>query len=346
MAEYPDSTPPLQVLLRGLAFEHLATFKAVVEGGSFRRAAEKQLISQPAVSQRIRQLEALLGVPVFDRRRGTGAQLTSSGELLLALAERVLTELECFYADLHALAVPAREDSVVVASGPSFIKYCLLAVARRFSERYPEVEVLLRRSMSPDDVLEEVLEHTADLGIYSGPVPTRKVRSFPLGHDLLLLVAPRNHRITQLAGPARVAELSRTPFALSCEPAHSRQLTEAWARHSDVNLRVKIEVDNLDTLKEAVLQGVALAILPEFAIREELDASTLVPIALPGLPLERRVSVIADTARPLSAAQRAFVDVLARAMRASERPASGSHARTPALQTAVSDAAAPNRSAS
>lgn len=300
-----------EVLIRGLSIDQLATFKAVVEGGSFRRGAEKRLISQPAVSQRIRQIEALIGAPLFDRRRGTSAQLTSSGQLLIGLADHVLDEVEHFYAQVSALNVTTEEGALRVAAGPSFIKYCLLGVARRFNDLYPDVDIRLQRSISPDHVMEAVLERGADLGVYSGAVPTRKLRSFTLRRELLRLVAPPGHPITRKSGSAALEELSRAPFALSCEGAHSRQLTEAWARHYGVPLRMKIEADNLDTLKEAVLQGVALAILPEFAIEAELDSGALARVDMPGLPLERQLSVVANVDPPLSAMQEAFVEVLA-----------------------------------
>jgi DNA-binding transcriptional LysR family regulator len=300
----------LQLLVRGLTFDHLATFKAVAESGSFRRAAEKRLISQPAVSQRIRQLERLVGVSLFDRQRGTSATLTAAGELLVALADDVLEDLEELCGAVRALAAPPTGGSLVVASGPSFIKYALLSVARTFGDRYPDVEVRLQRSMSPDDVMEAVVSRVADLGIYSGPVPTSKVRSFPLAREFLRLVAPRGHPMTSLRGAARMAELSRTPFALSCDGAHSRQLTEAWAQHYGIKLHVRIEADNLDTLKEAVVQGVALAVLPEFAIRQELESGTLTTVDMPGLPMERRLSVIAHAGLPLLPVQQAFIDLL------------------------------------
>jgi DNA-binding transcriptional LysR family regulator len=305
-----DSRVSVEVLLRGLSFDHLATFKAIVEGGSFRRAAEKRLISQAAVSQRIRQLEALLGIRLFDRRPGTSARLTSSGQLVAELADQVLADLEGFCTRARTLAVPSSEGPLTVASGPSFIKYYLLHATRHFGELYPDVEVRLQRSMTPDDVLHAVLEGAAQLGIYSGPVPTRNVRSFPLAHDLLRLVAPRGHPFAALPPSARLAELSRAPFALSWEGAHSRELTVGWARHHGVTLHVKIEADNLDTLKEAALQGVALTVLPEFAMREELDSGRLVSIEMPGLPLERPVSVIAAAGHPLSATEQAFIDVV------------------------------------
>lgn len=304
-----------QFLVRGLTFDHLATFKAVVDSGSFRRAAEKRLVSQPAVSQRIRQLEALIGVPLFDRQRGTSASLTSTGELMAAFAERVLAELDDLCVDVRRLGVPATDDSLVVAAGPSFIKYRLLRVARRLEELHPDLEVRLQRSTSPDDVLDAVVEHVAALGIYSGPVPSGKVRAFPLSREFLRLVAPPGHLLTGLTGSARIDELSHTQFALSCDSAHSRQLTEAWARHYGIKLHVRVEADNLDTLKETVIQGLGVAVLPEFAIGEELASGALVPVELPGLPLERRVSVISHPSNPLTATQRAFIDELVDTLR-------------------------------
>lgn len=299
------------VVVRGLSFDHLATLKAVAETGSFRRAAERRLISQPAVSQRIRQLERLVGHQLFDRQRGTSPALTATGELMVALADDVLQKLDEFCNGARDLSVnPTTGGSITVAAGASYIKYGLLNAAAACAQRYPDIAVRFQRQLTADAVMESIVQGNADIGIYPGVVPANKVRSFPLLTESLRLVAPRRHGVTTVKGPQRIAELSKASFAVSCVGAHSRQVIEAWARRNAITLSIRVEADNLDTLKEAVVQGFALAVLPEFAITEELESGILVNVDVPGLPAERRVSVIARANRPLLGTEEAFIETL------------------------------------
>ncbi len=302
-------------LVAALTFDHLYTFKVVVEARSFRRAAEKLAMSQAAVSQRVRYLEQILGAPLFDRQRGGAPRLTQAGERLRALAEAALGELEHFRSDVQGLLTPRAGDRFTVAAGPSFIKYRLLLMIREFNRQYPDVEVRLRHSASPEEVLTLVLNGEADLGIHVGHPAGSQVRSFPIAEDRLVLVAPPGHPILDTPAERRLLELPRVPFAIPSAAAHSRQLVHGWASHHGMTLRIKIEADNLDTLKEAVLQGVALAILPDFAVSDELQRGKLVAVEAPGLPLVRKVSAVAAARASLSPTIREFIRRLADLMR-------------------------------
>lgn len=297
-------------LVNNLTFDQLATFKAIVECGSFKGAAEKVLMTQPAISQRVKHMEAVLGVTLFDRQRGTSARLTAFGERFLVFAEGVLDDLTAFQGELNRAGTPAAGGSVTVAAGPSYIKYRLLSAVQSFSGEHPQVDVRLQHSPSMDDVLSAVAQGDAQLGVYPATPPARDVQSFPLTREELVLVAPAGHPILDLDPAARVEALGTVPLALSSYTANSRQLLEAWALQHRATLRVSIEADNLDTLKEAALQKLALAFLPGFAVERELAEGLLRTVDAPGLPLQRRVWIVVDGSAMPSATTRCFADYL------------------------------------
>lgn len=297
-------------LVNNLTFDHLATFKAIVECGSFKGAAEKVLMTQPAISQRVKHMEAVLGVTLFDRQRGTSARLTAFGERFLVFADGVLDGLMEFQGELNRAATPAAGGHVTVAAGPSYIKYRLLSAVQSFSHEHPQVDVRLQHSPSMDGVLSAVSHGDAHLGVYPATPPARDVQSFSLTREELVLVAPADHAILDLPAVARVEALGTIPLALSSYAANSRQLLEAWALQHRATLRVSIEADNLDTLKEAALQKLALAFLPGFAVEREVAEGLLATVALPGLPLQRHVWIVLDGNAMPSATTRCFAEYL------------------------------------
>lgn len=300
----------LSSLVNNLTFDQLATFRAIVECGSFKGAAEKVLMTQPAISQRVKHMESVLGVTLFDRQRGTSARLTAFGERFLAFADLVLGNLAELQGELDRAAMPAAGGSVTVAAGPSYIKYRLLAAVQSFGSEHPDVDVRLQHSPSMDDVLSSVARGDAHLGVYPATPPARDVQSFSLTREELVLVAPAGHTILDLPPAARVEALGTVPLALSSYTANSRQLLEAWALQHRATLRVTIEADNLDTLKEAALQKLALAFLPGFAVERELAEGQLETVSVPGLPLQRRVWIVVDASTRPSATTRCFADYL------------------------------------
>lgn len=297
-----------RVVLGNLTIDHLVTFRAVCKATSFRRAAEELKVSQPAVSQRIKHLESVVGAPLFDRRAGAEARVTEVGERLLGLADAVLGEFEAFQRDLKALKEPAPGERVSVAAGPGYIKYRLLDLVGGLARRHPGVEVHFRQGDSPEAIARLVLEGGAEIGVYVGPVP-EGFRSFALPNDWLVLVAARGHPILATEPERRIEGLRDTPFAISSDGAHSRQLIDRWAASHDLPLHVTLETGNLDTLKEAVLQRLAVAVLPDFAVARELGSGEMEAVEISGLPQKRRVSLVASSRRPLSPLARAFVQV-------------------------------------
>src|SRR5687767_2090471 len=120
-----------------LNFSQLAAFRAVADAGSVGRGAEKLLVSQPAVSKHIRQLERTLGVTLFDRTP-KGVRLTSAGALLADYARRIFSladEAEQAIADLRGL----RRGRLAIAASPTLSVYFLPEVLVRFRRKFPGV---------------------------------------------------------------------------------------------------------------------------------------------------------------------------------------------------------------
>jgi DNA-binding transcriptional LysR family regulator len=301
---------PRHTVLASIALEHLEIFRAVVRQGSFSRAAVEMHLSQPAVSQRIRYLESVLGVLLFDRQRGTAVRLTAAGAHFLEFANEVLSATERLLRRLDEIKRPIEGEVLDVAGSAGFIRYRLLRPVAELRRRFPGLVVRLHQVSTAAERDLGLREGRFTLGLYSGPVPRNQFIAFPLRPDRLLLCAAPGHRITRAPTAVRMEILRTTPFALFNQGSSNRALVDRWARAHRLCLIPALESATIDTLKEAVLQGFALAILPEYAIADEVAAGMIEVVEADGLPIRRRLSLVADSSRPLPPVARIFATMV------------------------------------
>jgi DNA-binding transcriptional LysR family regulator len=296
----PERTAtPRHNVLASIGLEHLQVFKTVVTQGSFSRAAVEINLSQPAVSQRIRYLESVLGVLLFDRRRGAAIRLTAAGELFLAFADDVLTSTDAVLQRIDEIRRPAGGEVIDVAGSAGYISYRLLRPVAELRQRYPELVIRLHQVSTAAERDAGLRAGLYTLALYAGPVPRNGYIAFPLRPDRLLLCAPPGHRITRVAPAGRLDIVRDSPFALFNPGSNNRALVDRWARSHRVRLVPALESATLDTLKEAVLQGFALAILPEYAVVDEIGRGLIEVVDVQGLPIHRRLSLVASDSWPL-----------------------------------------------
>src|SRR5437763_8114701 len=167
----------------------LEVFLAVAREGRFSRAAEKLHRTQSAVSQSIRKLEDEIGEPLFDRSSRDGL-LTDAGHVLQEYAERLLNLRN----DAQEALVELRElhKGKLAIAANEFTALYLLPVLREFRRVHPMIKIAVQRALGshiPDDVL----RHSAEIGILSYEAQEPSLRSVVVYLDELVFVAPPNH---------------------------------------------------------------------------------------------------------------------------------------------------------
>src|ERR1700728_1145569 len=194
----------------------LEVFLAVAREGRFSRAAEKLYRTQSAVSQSIRKLEDELGEPLFDRSSREGV-LTDAGGVLQEYAERLLN----LRGDAHEALVELRElqKGKLAIAANEFTALYLLPVLAEFRRLHPMIRITVRRSLGshiPDDVL----QHSAELGMLSYKPEEPQLHSVETYLDELALVVPPPHvlagarevSIRQLGAESFVAHTVSSPY--------------------------------------------------------------------------------------------------------------------------------------
>ena len=287
--------------------ETLKTFCDLVDSGSFGKAATMNRVSQSAVSQQIRTLEARWGRRLVERGGRSGATPTDAGRVLYAEGKAIL---ERFRALDTRLAGGPREiaGTVRIATVHSVGLHELPPYVKMFLRAHPHVNVRLEYART-DRVYQGCIDGTLDLGIVALPSRRRELEIVPLRHDELVLVVSPDHR---LAGkrPLPVARLDGEPFIAFDRDIPTRKAIDRILKGHGARVAYAMEFDNIETIKRSVEAGIGVSILPAKAVENEARVGTLVARAFAEGPFTRAVGLIHRRGRELSPAATAFVDLL------------------------------------
>ncbi|WP_175048584.1 LysR family transcriptional regulator [Paraburkholderia sediminicola] len=249
----------MENLLKKLDLTSLRLFVAVCQEQNIARAAEREFIASSAVSRRIAEIEALIGLPVI-QRQSRGITVTPVGETVLRYALAIIGNIEQMSADLSRFSSGAKGRVRVVANLSSIVQFLPEDVAA-FGRAFPEVSIELEEENSAD-VLRIVDEHGADFGICNPVAGSEAFEQVPYREDRLAVLVPGGHR---LAAASRVAfeELLDDSFVgLRSESALTKLLAQQ-AASTGRQIDVKIRVSSLDALCRMVHAGLGIAIVPE-----------------------------------------------------------------------------------
>ncbi len=263
-------------------------FIEIARQGNMGRAASSLSISQPALSARIQALEDDLGAAFF-RRSHSGMTLTPAGRAFLPHAERAIEAIRSGRSLVHEL-----EHGVIgelaLAVAPAVSAYVLPELLVRFTERHPEVRLLVRTGHS-EEIVDLVARGEVELGIVR-QLRDPRVRSRPLYEDELVLVARPDHPFAE-AGRVDVAEIRHAQLILFDRTSSYYDVTNALFRVAGVIPRGVTEVDNIEAAKRMVERGLGVALLPGTAVADALSAGSLREIELAGTAtIKRRIVAV------------------------------------------------------
>jgi len=285
----------------------LEVFLAVARASSFRRAAERVHLSQPALSQHVGELERGLGARLFDRR-GRSVALTEAGRILEDHALRVFATLASAQEAIADLAGGARGSLVVGASTTPGL-YLMPALIGGFERKHPEVSVDLRIANSRV-IEEQVRANELDLGIVGGHGlgPGEECLAAGMLDELVLIVAPghawgRRARLDPSA-------LARERLLMREDGSATRQVTERALQQADVKIGRVLVLGHTEAIKQAVMAGLGVAFVSIYAVRGEIETGRLERVRLRGLDIHRHFHVIHSEARTLTIRADAFIAAL------------------------------------
>ena len=288
--------------------DQLRILRAIVSEGSFKKAADSLYVTQPAVSLQIQNLEKQLEVSLFDRG-GRKAQLTEAGHLLLSYCDRILSQ--CAEAcraldDLHNL----KGGSLIVGASQTTGTYLMPRMIGLFRQKYPEVAVQLQVH-STRRTGWSVANGQIDLAIIGGELPpelNELLQVVPYASDELALVLPVKHPLSRLTELTK-EDLYRLGFVCLDAQSTTRKMVDQLLARSGLDvqrLRIEMELNSLEAIKNAVQAGLGAAFVPVVSIDRELAAGTIHRPQVADLQVKRQLKLITHPARYCSRASAAF----------------------------------------
>ena len=294
-----------------LNLNQLHIFHTAAHSRTLGEAAEKLYLTQPAVSQQIRNLEKHLGTRLFERSR-RGVELTPAGRELLDYTTQILrmsAQAEAALTNINNV----EEAQAVVGATPNVGSYLLPTWIQDFRAKHPNVTMVIHTATTPQ-VVEAVATGHQHLGFVEGEISALAqddVETMVLARVPQRVVVGRSHPwwgrecIT-------LQELDGQPMVFRQEKSQSHVWLSAILREHGITPRIIGEFDNPETLKQAVRSSSSLTVLPENALEHDIAAGTLWVMAVKDVPLERELRLVWAKDVIFSAVVRAMLGHLAR----------------------------------
>jgi len=290
-----------------MQLQQLKTFYEVAATGSFTRAAEKLYLTQPAVTQQIRALEAELGFPLLERT-GRHVKLTPAGEALLPYPPRILALLE--EATSAASEAAGRSAKLLrLGAGDTVATYILPDLIKVFHATRPSASLRLVVGNS-ERLLEAVLENEVELAIWARQDPHHLIIRYPFYRAPLVAVLQPDDPLAR-RGELWARELHGRRLLLRGKASAIRRFIDEFLQRCGLDTSEAVEMDHLEAIKRTVEIGYGVTVAPAFAVSREVGLGTLAAVRLADPGAEIPIYYVHYAHRRLTPLAQALIDLLA-----------------------------------
>ena len=285
---------------------HLAIFHAVAEEQSMSRGAERLCVSQPAVSKQIKDLEAALGVVLFDRLP-RGLRLTHAGEVLAGHARRLFaaaSDAERAIAELKGLA----QGRLTIGASLTIGDYLLPQILGAYRKKHPGIELHLE--IANTQVIQQKLrDGVLDIGLTEGFADDADLEAEVFAEDALTAVVPPGHPLLEESAVS-AARLCAEPFLMREPGSGTREVTERALAKLGITVVPAMSLGSTEAIKRSVASGLGVAIISELALEAEFSAGRLCPLPLSDITLTRPLHLVRLRGKSAGPAVQAFSNLL------------------------------------
>ncbi len=282
----------------------LVIFREVALHLNMTEVANKLYMSQPAVSQTIQELEAEVGVKLFDRI-GRRLHLTLAGEIFLTYVRKTLNT----YAEgLRAISEinQAKTGRLRIGASTTIGIYVLPEIIGRFLKVYPAVDVAIDIE-NTKYIVERILYNTIDFAFVEGSLDSEEVIVDDFCQDELVLITHPDHPRARYA-LMDLKELQREKLIVRERGSGTREVFEKVLQTENVDCKIAFELGNTEAIKKAVEAGLGVACISERCVTREAELGKLAVLRFKGLSLRRSLNLIYHRDKYLSPLFRAFID--------------------------------------
>lgn len=279
----------------------LQNFVALVEEGSFTKAAKRVNLSQSAISHSLKNLETEIGSPLV-KRAGQNLLLTEHGEVFLGEAKDILDRMRTLRERLVALNDWGR-GRLRIGAGATACQYFLPAVLRELRDTFPYCDLNIRPGDTPQN-LEDLRAGKVDVALLVRGGDFDRIQFQRLFVDELRVVIPRGHAWARQAR-LRSADFESQTVLQYGSGTVTHGLVAEYFEEQGVRVSQSIELSSMDALREMARIGQGVALLPDWGM-ERGEAQGLVSRPLPGRPVRREWGLASLKGKPLSLLESIF----------------------------------------
>jgi DNA-binding transcriptional LysR family regulator len=287
--------------LKNVTFRQLRVFNAVARHLSFAKAAETLHVSAPAITMQIKELEAEVGMPLFERQ-GRKVSLTTSGEYLLVYARKMLALLKD--AEDAAARLQRIQTGKLTIGMVDTTTYFIPAMLRKFLNEHEGIELVLKVG-NRLELIQWLQNSEVDIAIMGSPPSEISVRAEPFAANPLVFVASPEHPLAGESG-LQAEDLRQQSFIVREQGSGTRSAMEAFFSQARFQPRFSMELQSNDAIKQAVKANLGLSFLSLHTIGLELQATQLSILDVRGSPVVRAWHVVHTLSKLLSPAAEAF----------------------------------------
>jgi len=291
--------------IAAVTLKQLRSVQAVAQAGSLTQAAALLRLTPPAIHSQLRALEDILGCKVVERGEKSGMVLTPEGALVLAAHASIEVSLKTCLNQIEATKKGLA--GTVILGVVSTAKYFAPAVVAGLKKSFENIEVKLFVG-NRNDIVTALTERSIDLAIMGRPPREPLVRATAIGaHPHLMIAAPDN----RLAGRDFIEPQELLDeVVISREPGSGTRIlmVRYLDRIGEGKPYETLEMSSNETIKQAVIAGLGIALISQHTVTEELKAGRLVAIKTSELPIVRQWFALHRSDQALSAAGQSVWD--------------------------------------
>lgn len=287
--------------------EYYKVFYYVAECGSLTRAATKLSISQPAVSQALKQLEEALKAKLFIRA-SHGIELTMEGKLLYSYVKKGYEQIEEGERQLARMS-DLEFGELRIGASDMTLKFYLLPFLEKYHEKYPHIKVTVTNAPTPE-TLQLLKERKIDFGVISTPFEEiKEMSSFPVKEIEDCFVAGKKF-IQYKDRVLDFDELEKMPIISLEKNTSTRSYIDVFLSESNVEMRPEFELATSDMIVQFALRSLGVGCVMKDFAKEYLDEGALFELTFKKEIPKRQICVVTESRMPISSAAQKILSML------------------------------------
>lgn len=292
--------------------KQLEAFVQVAEGGSFSKAAKELFLTQPTISSHISSLERELNARLFVRNTKE-VSLSEDGIKLYKYAKQML-DLQREIEVTFGMDEEGESHAVTIAAYTIPAQYLLPEVLTRFSERYPQEQIRIQETDSSKVVM-QIVDHRVDIGFTGTVLEKKHCKYIPFYKDELVIITPNTPKYQELAQGNKedISWIKKEHVIMREEGSGTRKEAELQLKGAGVKfagLDIIASIENQETIKKSVRQGMGISVLSKLATADEVANGEILAFSIPNSDEGRDINLVYNKNYQMTRSAERFIKVV------------------------------------